>query len=130
MSWDTDLAKKFKQRENPASIGNIVGKVISPLPDLQISILDAQVILRQDQLYCCDSVLADYSREFSSTSTGSIITTTDDTPPITSDYVVLKSLTNTGTITFTDTLVAGDLVLLIPAQGEQIWFIVDKITKL
>jgi hypothetical protein len=122
MSWDTDLASKFKARENPTIIGNIVGKVISPMPNLQISILDQQVILRKEQLYCCNSVLADYKREIT-------ITEGTFTTPILPPNNTVDD-TQTGNLTFTDTLVAGDLVLLIPAQGEQIWFVIDKVTKL
>ena len=55
----TGLAKNFKARDNKLPIGNIVGEVINGFPDIKISILDGNIILTKDKLYCCNSVLSD-----------------------------------------------------------------------
>jgi hypothetical protein len=119
-NWDTELAKMFKERENKATIGNVVGEVTATDPELQISIIDGNIILYESQLYCCDHVLSGYSRQFTAPNLSGTVDITD-------------SLTITGlsgTVELTDTLATGDKVLLIPTADEQTWFIVDKITKL
>jgi len=103
--WDTELAKLFKERENKALIGSVVGKVVSAAPDLQVSIIDGNILLYKEQLYCCDHVVSGYTRQY----------TTE---------------VAAGTIELTDTLKTGDDVLLIHTADEQTWFIIDRITKL
>lgn len=129
-SWDIGIAKQFKSRDNKQQIGNIVGKVINAFPNIKISILDGNIILNKDQLYCCDHVLAGYTRQFQGQSEGTIITKTPPSPVTYDTYTVMESLDHTGQISFTDTLVVGDLVLLVHTEDEQTWFIIDKITKL
>jgi len=104
-SWDIELAKKFKSRDNKEPIGNIVGKVIDIFPNLKISILDGKSILRKDQLYISTFLESNYSREYQMNST-------------------------TGTITFLDTLKVNDEVLLAHTANEQTWFIIAKVRKL
>lgn len=51
MSWDYDLAKEFKKRNNNDPTGPIIGKVISLTPNYKISIHDGQVFLENEHLY-------------------------------------------------------------------------------
>lgn len=62
--WDVELANIIKERNNPKPSGMIVGKVISGLPDLQISfgdeiILDTDQLVVANRLYSLQAPLAD-----------------------------------------------------------------------
>jgi len=134
-SWDIALAKKFKERENKLSIGNVVGNVISSFPNLKISILDGNVVLNKEQLYCCESVLAGYTREIKTTdfsASGATSTHKLTSGGTLEDYTYTKINIpeSTATMEYTDTLGVGDLVLLTPTVDEQTWFIIDKVKKL
>lgn len=120
-NWDIELAKKFKERDKKQRIGNIVGKVINTSP-LKISILDGQVVLSGEQLYISISLENSYKREFETSNIEGKMSN------VSSHLHIIESLK--GTITFTDTLKVNDEVLLIPTEGEQTWFIVDKVRKL
>ena len=63
-SFTNKLAKKIKGFENPNPTGSIVGEVISPMPNLKISIMDKQVILYPEQLYINTLLTDEYIREF------------------------------------------------------------------
>jgi hypothetical protein len=56
MSWEYDIAKEFKKRNNLTPLGPILGKVINKSPALKISIHDGQVFLENEQLYIADSL--------------------------------------------------------------------------
>lgn len=128
-NYSASVAKIFKDRENPKPIGNVVGKVISPFPNIEISILDGAVILDKDQLYCDELLMANYKRKFESESAGEIKHKTPP-PEVYSEHTVIEKIKLDGEFILKDILKTGDLVLLIPADGEQIWFIVSKIKKL
>ena len=128
-NWDIELAKKFKNRDNKQQIGNVVGKVISVLPDLKVSILEGQIVLNKEQLYI--SVLLEniYKREYEiSNIVGKTDAVNDGGDNASSHFHSIETLK--GTITFIDTLKVNDEVLLIPTADEQTWFIVDKVRKL
>lgn len=55
LGWDVELAKLFKDRDNIEEIGVVIGKVINPLPGIEISILNDSVIIRKEKLYICNS---------------------------------------------------------------------------
>lgn len=151
-NFQNKLANSFKGFENPSKFGNVVGKVIKPLPDLEISIQDGQIILYPEQLYLDEKWWNDYTREFeikdsdfelkgnNFTLTASPAVIMDTTPasprPVTtipegqtSNVEIGGKAQETGKITYTDTLKAGDLVLLIPTFDEQTWFVSGKIRK-
>ena len=130
-NYSASVAKIFKDRENPKPIGNVVGKVTSPFPNIEISILDGAVILDKDQLYCDEILMDGYKRKFESESAGEIKHKTPPPPQqIYSEHTEVEKIKLEGELTLKDILKTGDLVLLIPADGEQIWFIVGKIKKL
>lgn len=128
-NYSVEAAKIFKKMENPINIGNVIGKVIESFPNIKISILDGSILLEKEQLYCCDHVLSNYEREIGIKADGKIKHKTPPAPILYSEHTDIEEIKLSGKITMTDTLKPGDLVLLIPAQGEQIWFILDKITK-
>lgn len=55
MSWDIDLAKELKKRDNAEPIGAILGEVISIEP-IKISILGNKAILDNSNIYLCSKV--------------------------------------------------------------------------
>lgn len=121
-NWDIELAKKFKERNNRQRIGNVIGKVISTFPNFKISILDGQVVLDKNQLYISSLLEDNYKREFE---VNNIEGATSNTSEHSHSIESLK-----GVIKFTDSLKLNDEVLLIPAENEQVWFIVGKVRKL
>lgn len=50
MTWDIDLAKQFKQRNNNTPIGAVIGQVISIEP-FKVSLFEGKIIL--DNAYKC-----------------------------------------------------------------------------
>ncbi|WIF95116.1 DUF2577 family protein [Caminicella sporogenes] len=144
-NWDIELAKMFAERNNKRNIGNVIGQVVSTFPDIKISILDGNIILHKEQLYCCAHVLAGYTRQIKNTNISLEdfkATTGETTHKLKPDgsynnyeysNIEIPSATKsleTAKMEFMDTLQVGDEVLLIHTVDEQTWFIVDKITKL
>ncbi|MBB6218177.1 hypothetical protein HNQ80_004317 [Anaerosolibacter carboniphilus] len=124
-SWDVEFAGMFKERNNKVYTGPQVGVVLSPPPNTRVRLGD-EIILTMDHLIIAAHVLSGYKREFSSTSSGDIVTKTP--PPETYDtYTVLESLDHDGEITLKDTLKIGDQVILIPASTDQTYFLIDKV---
>jgi len=107
-NYEVELAKHFKSLKNPPKIGPVIGVVITPPPNLQISILDGSIILYADQLYINDSLLDDYEREYQT-----------KTEP--NEYGEVAK------IKFKSSLKPGDLVKVSPAEGDQVWFLDYKI---
>lgn len=151
-NFQNKLAKNLKGFENPNKFGNVVGKVIKPLPELQISINNEEIILYPEQLYLDEKWWNDYTREFeikesdfdlkgdtfSLTANPCVIQDTTPASPRlvatipegqTTDVQIAGKANNTGSIKYTDTLKEGDLVLLIPTFDEQTWFVSGKIRK-
>lgn len=110
MAWETDLALEFKKRNNNKTLGAVVGKVTSTSP-LLISILSGQVILDKSKMFVCERLL-----EHSD-----------------SGNINLNSVPTHGSVStsFTSTinprLQVGNLVLCLPDDSGQKFFIVDKV---
>lgn len=107
----TEMAKLFKERENPRSFSVEVGKVISPLPNIQISLGgEGKIILTKENLLFASQVLNEYKREF--------------------NVQYESGGTAKGNITFIDTLKGGDEVILIPTANKQNYYLMDKVVRL
>lgn len=106
MSYDVELAKKFRDRDNQDVDEAVVGTVISVNP-MSISIYNGQIILNSNQCYVCESL---------NTIKGNII---------------LDSVADHGAVTTTftlnRTLNTGDKVMCVPTAKGQKYFIVDKV---
>lgn len=100
--WDTGLAKMFKERDNKAQIGMLVGEVITTLPDLSVSI-DEEIILDMDQLIVANRLYTMHTHEAHEGGSDTYYT------PIPVP------------------LAAGDKVILMPAANEQFYFVIDKV---
>ncbi|MWC26627.1 hypothetical protein [Paenibacillus sp. MMS18-CY102] len=82
-NWAVEVAKMFKERNNPAASGATVATVLSPLPAISLSLTDEIVLDAED--------------------------------------VILSS--RIGELS----LAAGDLVIVLPSEGGQIYFVLDKV---
>ena len=96
MSWETDLAKEFKNRDNIQSLEPTIGQVISVSP-VKISAFSGNVIL-----------------------TDNIIELSNDFCIMEGTCIVDGK---TGTCTIDRTLKNGEYVQCIPTNGGQKWFI-------
>jgi len=153
--YGAKLAKLWKELENQEVVESTMGKVISPPPNLRISIWNNSVILEPTQLYMNDRLFDDHTRKFKIDGNVDNIDLTLEknevteivTPPILpfvpapappppwsvkgKGAMIGKGTYKTnGTIVNTDTLKIGDLVKLTPTENIQIWFVDFKVRKL
>lgn len=125
MDGATRLAKMFKDRENRTYLGPQIGVVISPPPEVQIG-LGEKIMLTKEQLVFAALLLAGYQRETEISQTSNL---SGSTAPADGHAHTYQSLGMVGTIKLTDTLKAGDEVILIPSADEQLYFVVDKAVR-
>ena len=111
MTWENELALEFKNRDNKSPLGAVCGEVISVNP-IKISILSGSIILTTDKLYLCCG-LADQVKRLATIKLNSV--------------AEHGQITTDGEITFKDVLKINDKVLCLPADGEQRFFIIDKV---
>ncbi len=125
--WDVGLAKMFKERDNRSNIGPCIGKVVSEDP-LKISISDGSIVLQENQLYIAEGLLKKgYKIELEAgDDIGDIAITSKPSDSLISININNKDKTK---LTLYFELKQGDEVLIIPAESEQVFFIVDKIQK-
>lgn len=57
MDGITELAKLFKERDNPSIMGIQIGKIINPFPDIKITLGD-KIILDSDDLVVSETIYA------------------------------------------------------------------------
>lgn len=55
-SWDIALAEKFKERDNPSPIGAVLGKILSPLPNISIELLNGYGVIDADKIYLSNAI--------------------------------------------------------------------------
>lgn len=55
-SWDIALAEKFKERDNPSPIGAVLGKILSPLPNISIELLNGYGVIEADKIYLSNAI--------------------------------------------------------------------------
>lgn len=114
MNGIVDLALEFKKRDPKKILGPVIGKVIKPLPDLQITILSGQVVISAESLYIAEKL---YKDSYDLPVTGDLKIDGFE-KPVEGDISVEIELLN-----------AGDLVMLIPAGNGQEFFVVDRVRK-
>ena len=111
MAWENDLALEFKKRENKTPLGAVCGTVLSVNP-VKISILSGSIILTEDKIYLC-GVLSDQVKRPATIKLDSV--------------AEHGAIVTDGEVTFKDVLKVNDKVLCLPADGEQRFFIIDKV---
>jgi hypothetical protein len=104
MSWDIDMAKLFKDRDNKPQIGGVLGQVISMEP-LRISIYEGRTILSSDIIFFCNNLLSNVIRK-----------------------ATINNLTASEVeIIYKEVLSVGDYVCCLPTEDGQKFFIIDKV---
>lgn len=131
-----ELAILFKERNNKEYMGIQIGKVVSALPDIKISLGD-NILLDKSHLVFGASVLNGYKRKYSISGTIQFSETDCGTTDYSGNHRhsistldVDTTYTADGDLTLTDTLVVGDEVILIPTEDEQTFFVIDKAVRL
>lgn len=123
MSWEYELASQFKQRDNPTNkIGVCLGKVLSTSPPV-VTIQNGQYTLKGDQLYIAYHLLERKSAYTNMTQSGNI---SINCHPCQGSYT---SSCN-GDIQLEEVWKVGDLVLVIPSESQQQFFVVDVVRQL
>lgn len=122
-NWDYELASQFKMRDNPTTkMGAMLGKVISTSPPV-ISIQNGQYTIKGEQLYVAYHLLERKSKYTNMSQSGNISITCH---PCQGSYTA----NCTGNIQLEEVWKVGDLVLVIPSQSEQQFFVVDVVRQL
>ncbi len=112
MNGIVELAKLLRARDNIVNSGVQLGRVVSPLPDIKVA-LGEKIILTKEHLIFAAHMLKDHKRGYRAN--GSIEFLDVDAP-----------FTAEGEIEFTDSLQAGDRVIIIPTKDEQKYYVLDK----
>lgn len=122
-SWDYELANQFKSRDNPKTkMGAMLGKVVSTSPPV-VTIQDGKYTIKGEQLYIAYHLLERKSTYSSMNQSGNISVSC---PHGGGSY----TSTSTGDIVLDEVWKAGDLVLVIPSESEQQFFVVDIVRQL
>lgn len=95
-----ELAKLMKERDNAKQVSFVLGKVVSSYPNLKISDGD-DIILSSENLIVTAHLLP-HKRSYSTSEHG-------------------------GTISFTDSLVKGDKVVMISSSDGQKYIVLDRV---
>lgn len=131
MDGIVELAMLFKERDNVAYMGPQVGKVVSPPPDIKVS-LGKEILLNKEHLLMAAHVLAGYERAIEIPLTNDIEGETELKfvgQPMEHSHDQ-KSIGVKGKMKYTNTLQIGDEVILIPTTDCQRYFLIDKLTSL
>lgn len=99
MSYDVELARELKSRNNKDNIGIVVG-IVAGVSPLKISIYGGEILLNEDSLYICKNA-------------------TEYTMKVTTD-------TEIGVATH-EGLKINDKVAVIATEDNQKFFVIDKI---
>lgn len=122
--WDYEIGSLFRERDNPKTkIGPCLGKVVSLSPAV-ISIQNGKYMIQGDQLYVSYHLLERQTtyRELVGNMNGSI---NIDCHPCGGSYQ--GSITSSGHIHLDEVWKVGDLVLVVPSESGQQFFVVDVV---
>lgn len=140
MKYVEKLAKEIKDNRNRDIIGCIIGKVISPPPNIAISILDGQVIIRK--CYILKSALSGFKKTMTIPLTSAegktntnihnhfIDELSNNTNLSTHEHNIISLGIKNAEVEFNDELKKGDELLLISSQDNQIFFVIGKVEKI
>jgi len=112
-----EMAKLFKERENKPIQGICIGKVVTAPPKLKIVVNG--FILEGSRLVISQHLLSSYKRSTSPTINVGSASVGDH-----GDHTHTVTISD---ITFTDTLAAGDKVIVVPSVDNSTYFIIDKV---
>lgn len=126
----TELAKMLKERDPKRPPSITTGIVVSPPPNPLIKLNDV-IVLDGNRLIFSSHLLAGYERriKFKETDWG-ITTEVNDGGQGARTHKHYVNLSNEDTlIEWTDTLIKGDEVILIPVQDGQLYYVIDKAVR-
>lgn len=122
-SWEYELAAQFTSRDNPKTkMGAMLGKVVSTNPAV-VTIQDGKYTIKGEQLYVAYHLLERKSAYINMSQSGDI---SINCHPCQGSY----TSTCTGNIQLEEVWKPGDLVLVIPSESEQQFFVVDIVRQL
>ena len=122
-SWSYDIATLFRERDNPKTkMGAMLGKVVSTSPPV-VTIQNGQYTINGEQLYIAYHLLERKSTYSQMSQSGNI---SINCHPCIGSY----TSNCTGDITLDEVWKVGDLVLVIPSETEQQFFVVDVVRKI
>lgn len=124
--WSYELANLLKERNNPQKMGVMLGKVESLQP-LIISIKNGKYQIQQNRLYVCNQILERKTKYHDNnySESGNI------SHPCNHNYSGSYSADGTasGSIHLEEVWRIDDLVMVVPDESEQNFFIVDIVRK-
>ena len=129
-SWEYDLAKEFKTRDNKIPMGPCIGRVQALEPEPVLVIQGGTYRLNNDQIYVCKRILSrfsSYSSLVSKAKACNLIGKNSGGDP--AGIFEGTLITTGGLIDLDEVWEVGDLVLVIPSVDEQCFFIVDILTS-
>lgn len=128
-TWDYDLATELKKRDNPRPLGAIIGKVESLSP-VVISIQSGRFMLHAEQIYICNQIL---ERETTfidfianQSQSGSISVSCQHGG---GSYNASGDIVANGRVHLDEVWKVGDLVLVLPDESGQHYFIIDVLRQ-
>lgn len=141
-----DLAWLLVTRNNKNWMGAITGEVVKTPPNLEVKI-DPKITLKTKNIVISEEKISTYTREFKSWGNvdeivinGEIETTSSNTeggpgPHEHQHGTISGTLKGKGTFKlsgtneWTDDLKVGDMVLLVPTNEHEIFYLVDKVVR-
>lgn len=116
--WSYSLGELFKERDNPTTkLGACLGKVVSTYPPV-VTIQNGKYTLQGEQLYVAYHLLQRASNYSKMEQRGTISVSCQHGG---GSY----TSSSTGSITLDEVWKVGDLVLVIPSETQQQFFVVD-----
>jgi hypothetical protein len=145
-----ELAKIIKARDNPKLIGPVIGVVEATPPNLEVRI-NKKILLKTHQLIIAREKMKGYTRNFHFTGNFSdlgikFVSTFTESAPIFDappgahppdphkHEIKLATSKDTnfegkGVIDWTDELKVGDMVIVLPMNNNNLFFLLDKADK-
>lgn len=133
-SWEYELAKELKVRNNKVPIGPCIGKIEALEPEPVITIQNGTYRLNNDQIYVCYQILERWTsfQDFITKDGAATLSGTILHPNSSHDFITKSSTLrcDVGQVRLEEVWKKGDWVLVIPAENEQTFFIVDVLRPL
>jgi len=143
--WDKKLAKLLMDRNNPETIGPIIGIVVNSPPDIKIKALSGRATLDKNDLYINEYLLPGHKRTIESNGVIDLGDELCGQTDLINDggyqagthrhtletlEVTDGSYSSEGELILTDALKKGDEVLLLPTDNNQKFFVICKVRNL
>ncbi|SFA70055.1 DUF2577 family protein [Clostridium frigidicarnis] len=131
MTWSTEFAQEFKNRNNLSKIGAVVGTVLQINP-IKIGILNNQVIISEDNpsTYICSGLIEKYAyMEIKKYTVGATASISTPNGGGSLSNITVDSKSDYDTKIKYKGLSIEDKVLVVCGEDNKTFFIVDKLVK-